>query len=133
MNQSSVSHTRAVIELIDRAETFCSKVEAKLADAAPLPPADDVELRGKLGLCRNQIAHLQSLNDHSITNAEMREGLRHLIIAMMWVAFYARAAIDYKIYRMLLTVESTFTYLLMKQVPKFETNGGGFQSEMPSS
>jgi len=84
-----------------------------------------VELRAKLGFCRNQIAHLRNLDEVKIENVLVREGLRHLIIGMMWVAFYARTAIDYKLYRMLLTVESTFTYLLMEQVPKYRRNGQG--------
>jgi len=112
-----------LIELINRAEIFCSKVEAKLADVAPLATQDDVELRGKLGLCRNQIAYLQNLNDYNIANTEIREGLRHLVITMMWIAFYARTAMDYKLYRMLVTVEWTFTYLLMQQIPKYRANG----------
>ena len=110
-------------ELINRAETFCSKVEAKLVDVAPLPSHEQVELRGKLGLCRNEIEHLRGLGNLSIENVHVRIGIRHLIIGMMWLAFYARSAMDFKLYRMLLTVESTFTYLLNEQIPSYGKNG----------
>jgi len=112
-----------VIELVNRAEKFCSKIEVRLADAAPLSADENIELRSKLGFCRNQIAHLRTLGDLTMQNPVIREGIRHLVIGLMWVAFYARSAIDFKLYRMLLTIESTFTYLLMEQVPKYRRNG----------
>jgi hypothetical protein len=35
-----------------------------------------------------------------------------LVMALMWIAFYARTAIDFKTYRRLVMIESSFTYLL---------------------
>lgn len=85
-------------------------------------------LRGKLGLCRAQITYLRELDNPGINNPLARDGFRHLITAMMWVAFYARTAIDFKLYRMLLTVEATFTYVLMEEIPKYSQNGHGSDS-----
>lgn len=112
-----------LIEIINRAEKFCSGVEKALQDVAPI--AEDKELRGKLGLCRAQMAYLRKLDEPGINNPLVRDGFRHLIIAMMWVAFYARTAIDFKLYRMLLTIEATFTYILMEEIPKYSRNGHG--------
>ena len=117
-----------LIEIVNRAEVFCSKVESRLPDIPPLEQRDRVALLEKLGLCRNQIEYLRSRHDFSIENPEVRESLRHLVTAMMWVAFYAGSAIDFKLYRMLLMVESTFTYLLLQQIPKYRRNGQGRDS-----
>ena len=93
---------------------FCSKVEAATKDVAPNP--EEKELRTKNGQCRNQLAYLQELHDDgklNIENPRVRADFRQLVMALMWVAFYARSAIDFRIFRMLVMIESGFTYLLV--------------------
>ena len=100
-------------ELMLHADQFCSKVEATIEDVAPNP--EQKELRTKLGQCRAQLAHLQNVFDEDkldIENPAVRADFRHLIMALMWIAFYARSAIDFKTYRRLVMIESSFTYLL---------------------
>ena len=43
----------------------------------------------------------------------MRADFRQLVMALLWVAFYARTAIDFRIFRMLVRIESGFTYVLV--------------------
>jgi hypothetical protein len=38
-----------------------------------------------------------------------------MVMALLWVAFYARSAIDFKTFRMLVRIESIFTYLLVSR------------------
>jgi hypothetical protein len=113
--------TLTLAEVMKRAETFCSRLEFASQDVAP--NKDNKELRGKLGLCRVQIAYLRNIDNLSIDNPRVREGFRHLITALMWVAFYARSAVDFRLYRMLVMVESSFTYLALRRIPKYPTNG----------
>jgi hypothetical protein len=103
-------------ELMLHAEQFCSKVEAAAKDVAPNP--EEEELRLKIGQCRNQLAYLQEVfNDGklNIENPRVRADFRHLILALLWVAYYARGAIDFRIFRRLVMIESTFTYLLVSR------------------
>jgi hypothetical protein len=100
-------------ELMLHADQFCSSVEAATKDVAPNPEQE--ELKTKLGQCRAQLAHLQNVFDEDklkIENPAVRADFRHLVMALMWVAFYARTAIDFKTYRRLVMIESSFTYLL---------------------
>ena len=95
------------------AERFCSQVEARNKDVAP--NAQEKELRAKIGLCRTQLAYLQNIFDEDRLSSDdplVREGFRHLVIALMWVAFYARGVIDFKLFRTLVMIEATLTYLL---------------------
>jgi hypothetical protein len=74
---------------------------------------DEKELRTKLGLCRTRLAYLQTVFDNyklSTENPSVRADFRHLVIALMWVAFHARKMIDFRTFRMLVRVESGFTY-----------------------
>jgi hypothetical protein len=100
-------------ELMLHAEQFCSKIEAAMKDVAPNPEQE--ELKTKIGQCRAQLAYLQDVfNDGklNIENPPVRADFRHLVMALMWIAFYARTAIDFKTYRRLVMIESSFTYLL---------------------
>ena len=106
--------TETLAELMLHAEQFCSKVESATKDARPSP--DGKELRTKIGQCRTQLAYLQSVfNEDKLTieTPSVRADFRYLVITLMWVAFYARKAIDFKIFRMLVGIESGFTYLLV--------------------
>jgi hypothetical protein len=108
--------TETLAELMLHADQFCSKVEAIMKDAAPT--SDEKELRAKLGQCRTQLAYLQTVFESdklSIENPSVRADFRHLVIALMWVAFYSRSAIDFRTYRMLIRIESGFTYLLISK------------------
>jgi hypothetical protein len=106
--------TETLVELMFHAEQFCSKVEAATKDVAPNP--EEKELRLKIGQCRNELAYLQALyNDGklNIENPRVRADFRQLVLALLWVAFYARDAIDFRIFRMLVMIESGFSYLLV--------------------
>jgi hypothetical protein len=108
--------TATLAELMLHADQFCSKIEAVMKDVAPNPEQE--ELRTKLGQCRAQLAHLQSYFDDDrldIDDALVRADFRAFVMTLMWVAFYGRAAIDYKMFRMLVRVESGFTLLLVSR------------------
>lgn len=108
--------TELLTELMLHAEQFCSKVEEATKDVAPNPEAK--ELRAKIGQCRTQLAYLQGLFDDgklSIENPSVRADFRQLVIALLWIAFYARTAIDFRIFRMLVRIEAGFTYLLVNR------------------
>jgi len=106
--------SETVAELMLHAEQFCSRVEEATKDVAPIAEHD--ELRIKIGQIRNQLTELQEIfNDGklSIENARVRADFRQMVMALLWVAFYARTAIDFRIFRMLVRIESGFTYLLV--------------------
>ena len=89
--------SETLAELMLHAEQFCSKVEEATKDVAPI--AEQGELRIKIGQIRNQLAQLQEIfNDGklSIENPRVRAEFRHMVIALLWVAFYARTAIDFR-------------------------------------
>ena len=105
--------TETLAELMLHTEQFCSKVEEVTKDVAPIAEQD--ELRIKIGQIRNQLASLQEVfNDGklAIENPTVRMDCRQMIIALLWVAFYARSAIDYRTFRRLVLIEASFTYLL---------------------
>jgi hypothetical protein len=108
--------TETLAELMFHADRFCSKVENATQDVAPNP--EEKELRTKIGQCRNQLAYLQELfNDGklSIENPRVRGDFRQLVMALLWISFHARSAIDFKTFRMLVMIESGFTYLLVSR------------------
>ena len=108
--------TETLAELMLHADQFCSKVEEATKDAAPI--TEQSELRIKIGQIRNQLAQLQEIFDDgklSIENPRVRGEFRHLVIALLWVGFYARTAIDFRVFRMLVRIESIFTYLLVSR------------------
>ena len=108
--------TDTLAEMMLHAEQFCSKVKEATEDVAPI--AERSELRIKIGQIRNQLASLQELfNEGKLTveNPTVRADFRQVIIALLWVAFYARSAIDYRTFRRLVLIEASFTYLLMSR------------------
>ena len=108
--------TKLLADLMLHAEQFCSKVEAAIKDVAPNP--DEEQLRLKIGQCRNQLAYLQEVHNDgklNIENPAVRADFRQLVLALLWVAYYARGAIDFRIFRMLVMIESGFTYLLVSR------------------
>ena len=97
-----------------RSELFCSSVEKKLPDLGSSEASK--EARVKIGQCRNVLARLQSFFDEdelTIANAEVRADTRFLVMGMMWVAYHARNVVDFKTFRMVVMVESAFTFLLV--------------------
>jgi starch phosphorylase len=113
IRQRMKEDTETLAELMLHAEQFCSKVENAMEDVAPL--AEQTELRLKLGQCKNQLVYLQEFynaGNLSIESAEVRAIFRQLVTALLWIAFYARSAIDYKTYRRLVLIEHGFAYLL---------------------
>jgi hypothetical protein len=106
--------TETLAELMLHAEQFCSRVEEATKDVAPL--AEQGELRTKIGQIRNQLASLQELFNEgklNLANPPVPADFRQMIIALLWVAFYARTAIDYRTFRRLVLIEASFTYLLV--------------------
>jgi len=107
--------TLTLYELMFKAEQFCSRVEAAMADAPP-DLEEDEELRLKIGQCHNLLAELQkAYNDDEllIRNCSVRANFRYLIVSLLWVAFRARRKIDFRVFRLLVMIESGFTYLLI--------------------
>ena len=95
------------------AERFCVAIETRNKQASA--SAGQRELKAKIGLCRTQLAYLQELFEQDqlfIENPLVREGFRHLIIALMWVAFYSREVVDFRLFRRLVLMEGSFSYLL---------------------
>ena len=106
--------TDTLAEMMLHADQFCLKVEEAMKDAAPI--AEQGELRLKIGQIRNQLASLQELFNEGRLNLEnptVRADVRQMVIALLWVAFYARTAIDYRTFRRVVLIEASFTYLLV--------------------
>lgn len=112
--------TATLAELMLHADQFCAGVESAVK-AAPQDHLKDEELRLKIGQCRNILARLQGffdLDELNINNASVRADFRYLVMTVLWVAFESRRAIDFKLFRMLVRIESGFTYLLITALGK---------------
>ena len=48
----------------------------------------------------------------TITNAAVRGNVSHLVVTLLWIAFLGRRILDRKLFRMVVMIESSFTYLL---------------------
>lgn len=108
--------TATLVEMMLSAEQFCSKVETAAQDLAPTPEQGDLRLR--LNQCRTLLTQLQALYDEDklmIENASARATFRHLLMALLWTAFGARRVIDFKTFRKVVMIESSFTYLLISR------------------
>ena len=95
---------------------FIAAAAVGIAVLAVAPIAEQGELRTKIGQIRNQLASLQELFNEGKLNLEnppVPADFRQMIIALLWVAFYARTAIDYRTFRRLVLIEASFTYLLV--------------------
>lgn len=101
-------------EVMLGAERFCALIEAR-SRAVPAKRNDE-QLRLKIGECRNLVAELQKAYDEdqlSLKHGLIKAQFRFLVMALIWVMFEARDVADRKCCRMLVSVESTFTYLLI--------------------
>lgn len=106
--------TETLAELMLHADQFCSRIEVATKNFRKEP--ERKELRTRLGQCRVQLAHLQTAFEEDqldLLKPSVRADFRVLIIALMWIAFYSRSAIDFRTYRMLVRIEASFTYLLI--------------------
>lgn len=103
-------------EMMLHAAQFCSKAEALSAQISGDSNLQEFQL--KLGQARNILERLQqSYNDEALdarTKTVMEE-FRQLVIALLWVGYYIRQFSDFRLFRMLVSIEATFTYLLLKR------------------
>lgn len=105
-------------ELLLHAEQFCIRVERALLDAPPLGSAGE-QLRLKMLQCGTVLNVLQQDFERdklTLQNPAVRANLRLLVMSLMWVAFGARHCLDHRMFRMLVMIESSFTYLLIERV-----------------
>jgi hypothetical protein len=101
-------------ELMLCAERFCIAVENSMAS---FPKAEKDELKLKLSQCRGFLSSLQDRFDEDelkMETASVRMDLRHLVLALLWVAFAARQVIDRKTFRMVVMIEFSVSHLLDK-------------------
>ncbi len=103
-------------ELMLHADQFCFEAEA--AGKSIQNAVDQAELRLKISQCRGFLASLQTIYDRgelNIGNQAVRGHFRHLIMALMWTSFCLRHEITFKLFRRLVRIESSFTYLLISR------------------
>ena len=101
-------------ELMLQAEVFCAQAEG--AGEKTLSSAAMEDLRLKISQCRGALAELQGkyeADQLTITNAAVCADLRNLVISLLWLSFLARNIIDRRLFRKLVQIESSFTYLLI--------------------
>ena len=104
-----------LVELMLQAEVFCSQVEAAAAKRN-LPGSEMEGLRLKISQCRGALAELQDkyeADQLTIANPAACADFRNLVISLLWVNYLAGSAVDRRLYRKLVQIESTFTYLLI--------------------
>lgn len=112
MNQDS----ELLAEMMLHTAQFCSKADVlstRIADKKEL-----AEFRLKLGQARNIVERLQqSYNDDQldVSSKIVMEEFRQLVIALLWVGYYVRQFSDFRLFRMLVSIEASFTYLLLKR------------------
>lgn len=104
-------------ELLLQAEIVCARFEGAHRERSGKLP--EGELTSKLGQCRGALTQLQSLYEEdllTVSNTFALAMFRQLVISLMWSYFYAREATDYKLFRKLVLIESSFTSLLLRNV-----------------
>jgi hypothetical protein len=100
--------------LLLQADLFCNRVEALGRKQLSRPDMDALSL--KISQCRGILAHLQQLYDDdklAVTDPETCADFRNLVMSLLWVNFLAREVIDRRMFRKLVQIESTFTYVLV--------------------
>jgi hypothetical protein len=106
--------TLLLLELLLQADLFCNRVEALGRKQLSRPDMDALSL--KISQCRGILAHLQQLYDDdklAVTDPETCADFRNLVMSLLWVNFLAREVIDRRMFRKLVQIESTFTYVLV--------------------
>lgn len=103
-----------LVELMLQAELFCTHVEA--AGKKVLPISEVYTLLLKISQCRGVLTQLQAKYDCdklTIDDALVCADFRTLVMSLLWVNFFARQFIDFRLFRKLVQIESGFTYLLI--------------------
>jgi hypothetical protein len=101
-------------DLMLQADVFCAQAEA--AGKKTLSSAEMEDLRLKISQCRGALSELQGRYEKdqlTITNAAVCADFRNLVMALLWLSFLARDVIDRRLFRKLVQIESSFTYLLI--------------------
>jgi hypothetical protein len=108
--------TALLAEMMLHSTQFCSKADTLSARIGDKKELD--EFRLKLGQARNIVERLQEIyNDEGldIDSKTVMEEFRQLVIALLWVGYYVRQFSDFRLFRMLVSIEASFTYLLLKR------------------
>ena len=101
-------------EMLLHSAQFCSKAEALSASLSEKQELD--EFRLKLGQARNILERLQvAYSDDALDlgNNQAIGEFRQLVIALLWIAFYIRQQLDFRTFRMVVSIEAGLTYLLV--------------------
>ena len=109
MNDDTETLAAAMVQ----ADRFCLRVHGLIADRPP--DSDTAELRLKLNQSHAMLSDLQGFyNDGelNIENPSVRSEFRALITSLLWVSFRARKLLDYKTFRMLVSVENAIAIML---------------------
>ena len=104
-------------EIMLYADQFCSRMQAVAHRV--MAQEDREELISKIGRARLILAVLQTAFDEDklvMTNPEVREEFRGLLLELHWVAFYGRAVIDRAIFKKLIYVEAGLSRLFLDEV-----------------
>lgn len=112
MDESS----ETLAEMMLHASQFCSRVEG-LGDLLTDKQEKD-EFRLKLGQARNTLERLQEAYNYTsldLRNQSTAAEFRQLIISLLWAAFYVRKHLDFRLFRMIVSVEAAFTHLLLNR------------------
>ena len=111
--------TALLAELMLHSDVFCTAVEAE--GARRLPPDKVDPIRLKISQSRGILAHLQKEYDDdrlTISDPAICADFRSLIMSLLWVNFLAQELIDQKMFRKLVLIESSFTYLLIARLKR---------------
>ena len=111
--------TTLLTELMLQAEVFCSRAESFGPIDAQGAKSDELLL--KISQCRGAIAQLQSYYEQDLLGVRHPASLamfRQLVMSLMWVAFYTRSSIDFRLFRTLVQIESSLTFLMINELSK---------------
>lgn len=102
-----------LVEIMLQAEVFCASVES---NTTKLPRIENEELRLKISQCRGTLKELQAAFDENelhFASRRIRGMFRHLVMSLLWLSFIGGRLIDRRLYRKVVQIESSFTYLLV--------------------
>ena len=107
-------NSELLAEMMLHAAQFCNQAEtfSTLLDNK----RDLEEFRLKLGQARNMLERLQQTYNESaldMQNKGLMAEFRQLIIALLWMGYYTRQHLDFRLFRRLVSIEAAFTYLLL--------------------
>jgi hypothetical protein len=108
----------ALSELMLRAAQFCSALD-NLAPNLALNNEEVTEFRLKMFQSKRTLEQLQNAfndNELSLECRKVRAQFRQLVLSLLWLAFYARKEIDRKLFRLVVSIQADFTYLLSTSV-----------------